>query len=45
MKEDLNDKSFDLRRFLMLSVRKIWMIIIGAVVGAVLFGGFAFIKQ
>ena len=29
----------------MLSVRKIWMIMIGAAAGAILFGGFAFIKQ
>ena len=45
MKSDSLDRGFDLRRFLMLSVRKFWILIVGALIGAVLFGGYRFLKE
>ena len=39
------DRGFDLRRFLLLSVRRLWMLLVGAVIGAVLFGGYRFLKE
>ena len=45
MKADNLDRGFDLRRFLMLSVRRLWMLLMGALIGAVLFGGYRFLKE
>ena len=44
MKETTEER-FDLRRFLLLGGSRIWMLLIGAVVGAALFGAFRFAKQ
>lgn len=45
MKYDDTERGFDLRRFLMLSVRRLWMLLTGALIGAVLFGGYRFLKE
>lgn len=45
MKDDIKDRGFDLRRFMMLSVRRVWILILGALAGGIFFGGFAYIKQ
>lgn len=45
MKDEFIDRGFDLRRFLMLAVRRLWIVILGAAVGALLFGAFSYVKQ
>ncbi len=45
MKDEFKDRGFDLRRFLMLLSRRLWMLLVGAVIGAALFGAFRFMKE
>ena len=45
VKDEFADRGFDLRRFLMLAVRRLWIVILGAVTGALLFGVFSYVKQ
>ncbi|MCR5250251.1 MAG: hypothetical protein K6E50_06580 [Lachnospiraceae bacterium] len=42
---DPRDAGFDLRRFLLLFVRRLWMFLPGMVIGALLFGGYRFVKE